>query len=291
MLYDISIDTKYVKLNADDEVNTFNKCCQRFDKLLSFRNKFYFVIIIRILSFVLFSFQIYKFAYYLIFLNSIKRNENNYYSFSSNCSCTGFVTINGTINEMYQSITVPSGPIFIYPYIISVRILGIIIVVFYDYLIYRHLPSLHCRTDYVFKGGYFYCISKFGVIMCSFIVLMMSINIQRSFRFQITYSDVIGSVWFYECLPSYVPIQNIYNMCNTTCSYPVDHVTFRNTVVDVSCVKVLYQDSLGYNTYLDIIQLKHLVYLLSITLNISSIHNILSYTLSLLISCFSYYLH
>jgi hypothetical protein len=258
----------------------------------------------RIIFFSIFAFQIWQFVNYLNYMKYIKNRENVFYSFNSMCACTDFVTINGTTNNMYDSMSTRTGPTSIYPFVITVKIIGVLIVIMYDWQIYRRIiskkrNSWRCSTYCNYKLDEGTCLTKFTMILCSVFGLLLTANLQAVMTFSGNAGD--SSVWFYECLPNYVPVQTTYNTCNSSCAYQVDHYDYGWTTIDVSCVNVsntitnfiIQQNNStmsAYYTYFDILELKSLIIKLSIVISISSIHdflsNGLSQILSLIYSCF-----
>jgi hypothetical protein len=334
-------DSTYIKINdtTDPNVNVnvnlnnnddANDLCKKIGNVLRIRHNFYLITFMRLFAVSLFILQMFEFVNYLKTSNEIKNTSNNNYSFNTQCPCTGYEMINGTTNDIFDSITYFSSAFSMYPFIFAVRTTSLIIIFCTDLLICKEnnlctknnqnnlcrkykfsLNGKNCST----KGEFDFCLGKGLATLFSFLALLLSLGTPNSFKYQ----QDSGSPWWYDCsigqrLPtvdtdprtgsiyvyvpyeySYVhaPDQYDYSLCNSTCAYQVDHINYRSdaitwTNIDVFCVRVELNDQnkIGYDMYLSILRMKELIITLTLIINISSIHHILSTLTSLFLTFF-----
>lgn len=253
-------------------------CCDKITKQLKFTKRIWFVIVWRSITFALLIYQIYRTVLYIGLYQELVRYDDELFSFKGVCDCTkDYWGTDFFLNGTNYDITKYNGKHhIIYPFITFFKCADLFGILVADYFIFREIiqqSPLSFSTFCVSKKKNQFPVQLVWTSIWASVIIIMSIAIPQYITMSAKYGPKYGTSWFYECRLNYIPLEENFNNCNTSCQYHVATIERNGAYndIDIYCTNVIEISEHGYFTYTNLIQLNKELYKLSLAYTITSI--------------------
>jgi hypothetical protein len=244
-----------------------NGALSKMDKIMGFRNRVWFVCTQRLISIISIGYQVFLLGkYFNSFFNISQHNEHEF-SFAINCTDVSTPFVNGSVSDMTKDYEFSINAIV--PIITAFKVIDVFACLIIDYMVFKELyQSINIKYNTLFvsenRGKYTY--GYIVTIASTFVVILMLATIPALLkRRYYSYSSKEGSVWFYNCSHSYIPIELTDYQDQSDCSYQIDHQMLYYKDLYIVCARVDGMDEgVGYRAYRDLLKLRNQIYSMSL---------------------------